>query len=115
MKTNAHTIFNSLETSITYLGVVVYLLVFFLICRTLFKAIYYFVVDRDMNEWYEDTKLDFSYTISISLTSILFLEILKLFYIKTARQILMVSGIILLKMIVNYVAEMDVKELTKKH
>ena len=111
-------VFDKLKKTITYLEVVVYVSVFFLIVRALLKSMYDFVTNKDMNTWYEDTKLDFSYTISISLTSILFLEILKLFYIKTPHQIFIISGIIALKFTINYFVERDLKELQelkKKH
>ena len=115
MKWNVRDVFKKMGASIAYLEVIVYLSVLFLIVRSLIKAMYDFIVDRDMNKWYEDTKLDFSYTISISLTSILFLEILKLFYIKTAHQIFIISGITALKLVINYFVESDLKELKKQH
>lgn len=111
-------IFDKLKESILYLEVFVYVCVFFLIIRTLLRSAYDFIKDKDMNTWYEDSKLDFSYTISISLTSILLLEVLKLFYLKTYKQIFIVTGIIALKITINYFVERDLKELQelkKKH
>ena len=67
-----------------------------------------FFNDSDINNWYLNTKLNFNYTVSISLTAILFLEILKLFYIKSTKQILIVSGIVILKIIINYFVEFDI-------
>ena len=104
-------VFDRLKGAIGYLEIVVYICVLILIIRSILKSIYDFVVDKDMNSWYEDTKLSFSYTISISLTSILFLEILKLFYIKTAHQILIISGITALKLVINHFVENELKEL----
>jgi len=104
-------VFDKLKSAISYLEIVVYICVLILIIRSLLKSVYDFVVDKDMSSWYEDTKLSFSYTISISLTSILFLEILKLFYIKTAHQIFIISGITALKLIINHFVESDLKEL----
>lgn len=105
--------FTKLEGSIIYLETFVYLMVLCLIIRSLIMSVYDFFVEPDENKWYEDTKLNFSYTISVSLSAILLLEVLKLFYIKTAHQIFIVSGITILKLVINYFVESDLKELRK--
>jgi len=115
MTWNVYDVFKRMGASITYVKIIVYLSVLFLIVRSIIKAMYNFIVDRDNNKWYDDTKLDFIHTISISLTAILFLEILKLFYIKTAYQIFVLASIIALKLVINYFVESDLKELKKEH
>lgn len=107
---NINNIFKQLEKSIIYLETIIYIIVFILISRALLLMIVEFFQDKDINKWYLNTKLNFNYTVSISLTTILFLEILKLFYIKTTHQILIVSGIVILKLIINYFVEIDLKE-----
>ena len=107
---NINKLFNKLGKSIIYLEVVIYLIVFLLISRALLIMIVEFFSDEDLNKWYLNTKLNFGYTISISLTTIVFLEILKLFFIKTTHQILIVSGIIVLKLIINYFISDDLKK-----
>jgi uncharacterized membrane protein len=111
MQLSAKSIFRRLEGTIMWLEVVVYLLVLLLIARALGKSVYDYFMDPDMKTWYEDTKLSFSYTISISLTSILFLEVLKLFYLKTKHQIFIVSGITILKLVINYFVDSDLRQL----
>ena len=110
---DVRSMFAKLEGSIIYLETIVYVMVFCLILRSLSMSIYDFFVESDENKWYEDTKLNFSYTISVSLSAILLLEVLKLFYIKTAHQIFIVSGIVVLKLVINYFVESDLKELRK--
>ena len=107
---NINNIFKQLEKSIIYLETIIYIIVFILISRALLLMIVELFQDKDINKWYLNTKLNFNYTVSISLTTILFLEILKLFYIKTTHQILIVSGIVILKLIINYFVEIDLKE-----
>ena len=102
---------SSLRKGIIGLEVVIYLAVMFLILRAFLVAVYQFVKLKDISAWYEDTKLDFSYTISISLTMILSIEILKLFYIKSVHQIAIVGGITLLKLVINYFVESDLHEM----
>ena len=102
-------VFKTLEKSIIYLEIIVYILVFLLIVRAITLMVYNFINYKNMEQWYTSTKNSFNYTISISLSTILFVEILKLFYIKTSHQILIVSGIVILKLIINYFVELDLK------
>ena len=103
-------IFKKLKKSITYLETIVYILVFILICRAIILMIYNFFNIEDISNWYKITKLNFNYTVSLSLTSVLFVEILKLFYIKSLNQILIVSGIVVLKLLINYFVELEINE-----
>ena len=93
------------------LEVVIYLAVMFLILRAFLVAVYQFATMKDNSVWYEDTRLDFSYTISISLTMILSIEILKLFSVKSVNQLAVVGGITLLKLSINYFVESDLHKM----
>ena len=99
--------FKSLEKYITYLEIVVYILVFLLMIRSISIIVYDFFTINNIEELYHKTKTNFSFTIFISLSTILFVEILKLFYVKTTHQIIIISGIVILKLIINYFVQLD--------
>lgn len=106
-----NSILRMVRKGIIGLEVVIYLAVMFLILRAFLVAVYQFATMKDNSVWYEDTRLDFSYTISISLTMILSIEILKLFSVKSVNQLAVVGGITLLKLTINYFVESDLHEM----
>ena len=110
---NINKVFKNLEISIIYLQTFIYILIFILITRSIFYMIYNYFQYTNVNKWYRLTKMNFNYTISLSLSAILFIEILKLFYIKTMHQIFIVSGIVVLKLLINYFVGIEIEN--QKH
>lgn len=100
-----------LRKGIVSLEIVIYLAVMFLIFRAFLVAVYQFATIKNNSTWYENTRLDFSYTISISLTMILSIEVLKLFSVRSVNQLAVVGGITLLKLTINYFVESDLHEM----
>lgn len=62
---------------------------------------------------YEDTRLHIGQAISISLSFILAVEILKLFYIKSYKQLIIVMGVSLLKLTISYFLMYEIESSLK--
>jgi uncharacterized membrane protein len=76
----------------------------------------YFHNFKTQNEAYIITKLNLSRSISIALSFILGVEILKLFYIKSYKQLIIVAVLVTIKLLVTYFLskEIDKDIISKK-
>jgi uncharacterized membrane protein len=61
-----------------------------------------------------EAKIRLSNSISLALSFILSIEILKIYYIKTYKQLIIVSALVLLKLTVNYFLTLDINDAQKK-
>lgn len=106
---------NDLSLSIVYFEIVVYILVCFLFIRAIILSISYYVNDkRDSHiPWQLNTKLVLNNAAQISITAILFIEILKLFYIKTYKQLIIISGIMFIKIGMAYMIDNEIQQQKK--
>ena len=94
-------IFNSyLHIGVDIVEIIIYILVMIAIFRTIFIIVMETIVEKELN--YKNTKLLINNTISICLSGIIFVEIMKLFYIKTYKQLGIIAGIIIVKMFLLY-------------
>lgn len=106
---------SDLSLSIVYFEIVVYILVCFLFIRAIILSISYYVNDkRDSHiPWQLNTKLVLNNAAQISITAILFIEILKLFYIKTYKQLIIISGIMFIKIGMAYMIDNEIQQQKK--
>jgi hypothetical protein len=106
---------SDLSLSIVYFEIVVYILVCFLFIRAIILSISYYVNDkRDSHiPWHLNTKLVLNNAAQISITAILFIEILKLFYIKTYKQLIIISGIMFIKIGMAYMIDNEIQQQKK--
>jgi uncharacterized membrane protein len=101
-------IFDSyLHIGVDVIEIIIYILVILIIFRTIFVIIISSIREKQVN--YEKTKLLINNTISICLSGIVFVEIMKLFYIKTYKQLGIIGGIILIKLILLYFVNQEQK------
>ena len=106
-------IFNSyLHIGVDMVEIIIYLLVMIIIFKTIFVIILDGLREKELN--YENTKLLINNAISICLSGIVFVEIMKLFYIKTYKQLGIIGGIIIIKMILLYFISQEQKEEENK-
>jgi uncharacterized membrane protein len=63
---------------------------------------------------YFDTRLILGESISLALSFILSVEILKLFYIKSYRQLVMLASLVLLKLIISYYLTVEIESTPKQ-
>ena len=106
-------IFNSyLHIGVDMVEIVIYLLVMMIIFRTIFIIILDGLREKELN--YENTKLLINNTISICLSGIIFVEIMKLFYIKSYKQLGIIAGIIIIKLILLFFVQQEQSHYKKK-
>jgi hypothetical protein len=101
-----------LSLSIVYFEIVVYILVCFLFIRAIILSIFYYINDKTDGPipWQLNTKLVLNNAAQISITAILFTEILKLFYVKTYKQLIIISGIMLIKIGMSYMIDNEAQQ-----
>jgi len=101
-----------LSLSIVYFEIVVYILVCFLFIRAIILSISYYINDKTDGPipWQLNTKLVLNNAAQISITAILFTEILKLFYVKTYKQLIIISGIMLIKIGMSYMIDNEAQQ-----
>lgn len=106
-------IFDSyLHIGVDLVEIVVYMLVILAIFRTIGLIVLNVFQEKDIN--YDYIKVLINNTISICLSGIVFVEIMKLFYIKTYKQLGIIAGIIVIKMILLYFVTQEQKEQQNK-
>jgi len=94
---------NSLHYGVYIIQIFTYTISFVIISISIIiSSIIYFRNFRSQNDAYSDTKLNLSRSISIALSFILGVEILKLFYIKTYQQLIIVATLVVIKLLVTY-------------
>lgn len=106
-------IFNSyLHIGVDVVEIVVYILVILAIFHTIMSVV--LTVLKNETNKYQKIKILINNTISICLSGIVFVEIMKLFYIKTYKQLGIIAGIIIIKMVLLYFVSQEQKEQTKE-
>jgi len=106
-------IFNSyLHIGVDIVEIIVYLLVILAILNTIMSVV--LTVLKNKKNKYQKIKILINNTISICLSGIVFVEIMKLFYIKTYKQLGIIAGIIIIKMVLLYFVSQEQKEQTKE-
>ena len=94
---------NSLHYGIYIIQIFTYTISFVIISVSIIISSYiYFRNFRSQDEAYDNTKLYLSRSISIALSFILGVEILKLFYIKSYKQLIIVATLVTIKLLVTY-------------
>ena len=98
-----------LKTDINYLEIFIYLITSILIFCTILYSIYYYGTNfYKGEETILNLKIILSNSISLALSLILTIEILKIYYIKTYKQLVIVSILVMLKLIINYFLNIEV-------
>jgi uncharacterized membrane protein len=88
-----------------------YTISFVIISISIFISSYiYFRNFRTQDDAYNETKLYLGRSIAIALTFILGVEILKLFYIKTYKQLIIVATLVAIKLLVSYFLTKEIEK-----
>jgi len=94
---------NSLHYGVYIIQIFTYTISFVIISISIvISSIIYFRNFQTQDEAYSTTKLYLSRSISIALSFILGVEILKLFYIKSYKQLIIVTTLVVIKLLVTY-------------
>tara|TARA_A100001015_G_scaffold311828_1_gene415828 strand:+ start:435 stop:779 length:345 start_codon:yes stop_codon:yes gene_type:complete len=97
-----------LKTDINYLEIIIYFISVIIIIISIAKSSYFyfkniFNEEQDLNK----IRTDILSNISLALSFILSIEILKIFYIKTYKQLIIVASLVVLKLIINFFIDME--------
>ena len=110
-----------LKLDINALEFLVYFLSSFIIFTSVLNAIYYYTLNFAEGTDFSASEIDIleakirlSNSISLALSFILSIEILKIYYIKTYKQLIIVSALVMLKLTVNYFLTLDINDAQKK-
>ena len=113
-----------LKLDISSLEFMVYFLASFIIFTSVIYSIYFYTANLSSRTDTADfsageldileAKIRLSNSISLALSFILSIEILKIYYIKTYKQLIIVSALVLLKLTVNYFLTLDINDAQKK-
>jgi len=106
-------IFNSyLHIGVDVIEIIIYLLVIIAILHTIMSVV--LIVLRNEVNKYQNIKILINNTISVCLSGIVFVEIMKLFYIKTYKQLGIIAGIIIIKMVLLYFVSQEQNQEKKE-
>lgn len=105
---------NSLHYGVYIIQIFTYTISFVIISISIVISSYlYFRNLRLQDEAYSTTKLYLSRSISIALSFILGVEILKLFYIKSYKQLIIVATLVVIKLLVTYFLSKEIDKSIK--
>ena len=106
---------NLLHNGVYLIQIFSYTISFIIISISIITSTYiYFHKFNSQRDAYNETKLNLGRSIALALSFILGVEILKLFYIKTYQQILLVSILVSIKLLVNYFLSKEINEIDNK-
>jgi uncharacterized membrane protein len=73
-----------------------------------------FIFGKEINNFdlaFNDIRVALGESVSLALTFILAVEILKIFYIKTYKQLVIIVALTLLKLVINYFLTIEIKDI----
>ena len=95
-----------LKNTITIIEALAYTIAIIIISFSILKSIVNYIKEYNnpVRDFY-DTRLILGESLSLALTFILSVEVLKLFYIKSYKQLVMIVSLVLLKLLISYYLE----------
>ena len=104
----------SLKNTIEYFDIIVSLTVLIIFTYNIILTSYKFYIINSPSVEKVTAKIKLMESISISLSFILCIEILRFFYIKNYKQLIIVSSLVMIKLLINYFLGKEIKEENKK-
>jgi uncharacterized membrane protein len=108
-----------LNNGILILQLLAYTISFLLITSSIIRSIYTYIIeyiDPNIDELtaFTDTRLDLGQSSALALSFILGVEILKLFYIKTYKQLIIVICLVTIKILISYFLLSEIEKSSSK-
>jgi len=110
-----------LNNGILFIQLLAYTISFFLITSSILRSIYTYIteyIDPNIDDLkaFNDTRLDLGESSALALSFILGVEVLKLFYIKTYKQLIIVVCLVAIKLLVCFflIGEIEKSSYRKK-
>jgi uncharacterized membrane protein len=100
-----------LKYDITFIELIVYFSSSFIILFTILYSIYYYFVNiKNTSLTALELKIKLGNTLSLALSFILSVEILKIYYVKTYKQLVIISVLVVLKLTINYFLTIEIED-----
>lgn len=105
---------NILHNGVYFIQIFSYTISFIIISISIITSTYiYFHKFNSQKDAYNETKLNLGRSIALALSFILGVEILRLFYIKTYQQLVIVATLVAIKLLVSYFLSKEINEIDK--
>lgn len=106
---------NLLHNGVYLIQIFSYTISFIIISISIITSTYiYFHKFNSKKDAYNETKLNLGRSIALALSFILGVEILKLFYIKTYQQLIVVTTLVVIKLLVSYFLSKEINGIDNK-
>lgn len=105
-----------LQKGINIIEIIAYTISFTLIASGIILSISTIIINRESpfnTDSFNMTRLYIAKSVTLALSFILGVEMLKIFYINTYKQLIFVISIVLLKLLINYFLLSEIKETIK--
>ena len=100
-----------LKIDITFIELFVYFISSFILFSSMLYVTYYYIRYITKGEITTlESKIKLGNTISLALSFILSVEILKIYYIKSYKQLIIISTLVILKLVVNYFLTIEIRD-----
>jgi len=104
-----------LKIDITFIELFVYFVFSLILFPSILYVIYYYFRYRSKGQITTlESKIKIGNTISLILSFILSVEILKIYYIKSYKQLIIITTLLILKLLINYFLTHEIEEAEKQ-
>jgi uncharacterized membrane protein len=105
---------NFLKSTVSIIEIITYTISIIIITRSIFMSVYIYATEIDESQQvYNKVRFMLGQSISLALTFILCIEVLKVFYVKTYQQLVIVVVLTLLKLTIGYYLENEIEDIDK--
>ena len=100
-----------LKLLVSIIEILTYTIAVIIITISISKGVYIYISEFNTQKAYNDVRLILGKAISLSLTFILCIEVLKVFYIKSYQQMILIVSLTLLKIIIGFYLEYELNSI----
>lgn len=105
-----------LQNGIYIVEAIAYTISFIIITLSIFRSTFIYINEYNTPiKAFVDTRLDLGESVALSLSFILGVEVLKLFYIKSYKQLVIVVCLVLIKLLVSYFLSREIYDSIQKY
>jgi len=105
-----------LKKGISIVQIIAYTVAFILITLSIFKSIKIYILDYNKPQlMFDDIRLTLGESCELALSFILGVEILRLFFVNTYKQLVIVITLVAIKIFISYFLEGEIKDIRNKN
>ena len=105
-----------LKKGISIVQIIAYTVAFFLITLSIFKSIKFYILDYNKPQLaFNNIRLTLGESYELALSFILGVEILRLFFVNTYKQLVIVITLVAIKIFISYFLEGEIKDIRNKN